>query len=90
MNYNFLCKYKRISPSIGVPVYVKDEAIEKHSFPREHRGGIIHEDMSFVTKAGEKFYAFKVKHRNGIFTWSADDLVEIGGLKIEVDETDES
>lgn len=74
----FLCKDKRKSPSIDIPVYVKDRALEEKGFPYDCRGGTIVEDLSFVDVYGRAIHCYKVKHKNGIYLWLEDDLVEIG------------
>lgn len=81
-NVTFLCRDIKVSPSIGVPVYVKDEALKKNGFPVEHRGGTIIEDLSFEDVLGRAYYVFKVRHANGEHVWSTNELVEIGGLNI--------
>jgi hypothetical protein len=75
----FLCVDRGQSPSIGVPVYVKDDVLKKMKFPREHRGGVIIEDLSFRdNRNGVLHYAFRVRHKHGEFVWEANELVEIG------------
>ena len=83
MKYRFVCKDKTTSPSIGIPVYVKDEVLKKpkfKDFPYENRGGIITEDCSIENVYTHKIVRyFRVKHRHGHFIWKETDLVEIGG-----------
>jgi hypothetical protein len=81
--YKWICKDRKKSPSIGVPVYVKDEVLTEKKFPYDHRGGVIVEDMSLEDNVGNTYHYFYVKHKNGTFLWPIESLVEIGGLKIE-------
>lgn len=89
-NFRFLCKDKKKSPVIGTPVYVKDEALKRENFPYEHRGGTIIEDWSFEDSKGKVYYGFMVQHKIGKYLWDADDLVEIGGLKLNFQEKEKS
>lgn len=88
-NWRWACEDKRRSPVVGTPVYVKDDALKKYNFPREHRGGVIVEDWSMYDPKGKLHHRFLVKHKIGEFFWGAEDLVEIGGLKLKfADEKD--
>lgn len=84
--WRWACPDKTKSPAIGVPVYLKDEAVEKHNFPREHRGGVILEDWSLIDPKGNLHQGFVVKHKIGNYLWDAEDLVEIGGVKLTFEE----
>lgn len=85
-SYMFLCDIRTDSPSVGIPVYVKDEVLQEHEFPHEFRGGTIIEDLSFEDRQGRVTHCFKVRHKNGVFVWGEDELVEVGAqLNIKVD-----
>lgn len=76
----YLCADRALSPVVGTPVYVKDDALRRQRQTFEHRGGVIIEDMSVDDDAKNVSYAYKVKHANRSLIWRQDDLVEIGGL----------
>lgn len=83
LRYRFVCTDKTQSPSIEIPVYVKDEVLKKpkyKDFPYENRGGTIVEDYSIENLYTHKIVRyFNVKHRHGHFIWKETDLGEIGG-----------
>lgn len=86
--WRWACRDKTKSPSVGIPVYVTDEALEKHGFPKEHRGGIIIEDWSLIDPKGKVHHGFLVKHKIGKRLWERSELVEIGGLRLNFLEED--
>jgi hypothetical protein len=84
----YLCSNKKKSPSVGVPVCVTDEALEKENFPKELRGGVIIEDLTMVDKKGLIHRIYRVKHRFETKLWLQSELIEIGGMAFPVDEED--